>query len=68
MGADVTVLRLDGSEAGMQGFSMSLDGEFIGVVGDSIAIPPSNHGLVVEFPSGLLVSYQRPGTRSATRA
>lgn len=58
MGADTTVLRVDGSAAGMQGLLMSLDGEFVGLVGDAIAISPSNHDLVVEFPSGLRVSYR----------
>jgi hypothetical protein len=57
MGADMVALRVDGSEAGMQGLLMRLDGEFVGVVGDAIAIPPSNHDLVVELPSGLRASY-----------
>jgi hypothetical protein len=68
MGADMPVLRVDGSEAGMQGLLMSLDGEFAGVVGDAIAIPPSNHDLVVELPSGLRVSYQIAQTNGRFQA
>jgi hypothetical protein len=56
--AGAALLRVDGSAAGMQGLPMSLDGEFVGEVGDTIAIPPANHDLVIELPSGLKVGYQ----------
>ena len=57
VGGELSELRIDGADAGLEGFTMSLDGAYVGMVGDVIAISPTGHELEVELPSGLKISY-----------
>ncbi len=59
-----TVLRVDGAEPGMHGLPMTLDGQFVGVVGDTVTLTPFSHQLSIELPSGLSASYEILATQS----
>lgn len=50
--ADVLV-QVDGSASGLNGRTLYLDGNFVGVVGDTIALPGSNHRLAVDLSQGI---------------
>jgi hypothetical protein len=41
----------------MRGLPMTLDGQFVGFVGDAVSVTPVSHALSVELPSGLKATY-----------
>ncbi len=67
--ADMRSVRIETDSAEMRGLRMLVDGEFAGVVGDTVMLKPFSTTLSIEMPWGLQVSYlleTRGGVLTAT--
>jgi len=47
------LLQVDGTASGLNGRPLYLDGTFVGVVGDTVALPGSKHRLTIDLRQGI---------------